>query len=47
MYKHTVKNMQFSLKPYNPLSVHQCSDTWRKRNSVFNLTSREPVNYYE
>jgi len=23
--------------------VHQCSDTWRKRNSVLNLTSREPA----
>jgi len=44
--KHTIKNIQWRLNPFNPLWVHQCSDTWRKRNSVLNLTSREPVNYY-
>jgi len=39
----TIKNIQWRL---NPLWVHQCSDTWRKRNLVLDLTSRERVNYY-
>ena len=44
--RHTIKNIQWRLNPFNSLWVHQCSDTWRKRNSVLNLTSREPVDYY-